>query len=56
LILASGVMPFIADVQVSDRMAELDRLSAEDAERLGELASAPAGAGGEAATRAPAVR
>jgi NAD(P)-dependent dehydrogenase (short-subunit alcohol dehydrogenase family) len=56
LILASGVMPFIADVQVSDRMAELDRLSAEEAERLGERASAPAGAGGEAAARSPAVR
>jgi hypothetical protein len=51
-----GVMPFVGEGQIEGRMAELDRLSAEELERLGERASGPVGAGGEAALRSPAQR
>jgi len=56
LILIRGVLPFVAEGQVASRMPELERLSAEKAERLGARASAPVGAGGEAAMRSTAVR
>ena len=55
-IVLRGVMPFVGGAQIEDRMAELSRLSAEEAERLGERAAAPVGAGGEAALRSPAHR
>jgi hypothetical protein len=55
-ILVRGVLPFLAEPQVRDRVAELERLSAEEAARLGERASEPVGAGGEAAARGAAIR
>jgi NAD(P)-dependent dehydrogenase (short-subunit alcohol dehydrogenase family) len=51
LIVIRGVMPFLTEMQVLDKMPELDRLSAEEVERLGERAAGPVGAGGEAALR-----
>jgi NAD(P)-dependent dehydrogenase (short-subunit alcohol dehydrogenase family) len=51
-----GVMPFVGEAQIEGRMAELSRLSAQEAERLGERAADPVGAGGEAALRSPARR
>jgi NAD(P)-dependent dehydrogenase (short-subunit alcohol dehydrogenase family) len=54
IMLARGLVPFLADVQVGEQMAELDRLSGEEVARLGERASRPTGAGGEAAARAAA--
>jgi NAD(P)-dependent dehydrogenase (short-subunit alcohol dehydrogenase family) len=56
LILVRGVMPLLAQGQVANLMPELDRLSAEETERLGERATAPVGAGGDAAVRAAAER
>jgi NAD(P)-dependent dehydrogenase (short-subunit alcohol dehydrogenase family) len=56
LIVGRGLAPFLVEAELRDSMAELDRLSAAEAERLGERASAPAGAGGEAANRATSVR
>jgi NAD(P)-dependent dehydrogenase (short-subunit alcohol dehydrogenase family) len=56
LILIRGLVPFIAEAQVGDRMPELERLSQEEAERLGERASGPIGAGGEAAMSSPAAQ
>jgi NAD(P)-dependent dehydrogenase (short-subunit alcohol dehydrogenase family) len=56
LIFIRGVVPFITEWQVLDSVPELDRLSAEEAERLGERAAGPIGAGGEAASRAAALR
>jgi NAD(P)-dependent dehydrogenase (short-subunit alcohol dehydrogenase family) len=56
LILVRGVVPFIAEAQVGDKMVELERLSAEEAQRLGERATGPIGAGGEAARRSATVR
>ena len=50
-----GVMPFLLERQVLDKMPEFDRISAEEAERLGEEASGLVGAGGEAALRSPAA-
>jgi NAD(P)-dependent dehydrogenase (short-subunit alcohol dehydrogenase family) len=51
MILGRGLSPFFFERQVGDDVSELDRLSGEEAERLGADASAPAGAGGEAAVR-----
>jgi NAD(P)-dependent dehydrogenase (short-subunit alcohol dehydrogenase family) len=56
LMLIRGLMPFLAEAQVAEKTPELERLSAEEAERLGERASGPIGAGGEAANRAAAPR
>jgi len=50
-----SVVPFLLERQVLDKMPEFDRLSAEEAERLGERASGLVGAGGEAAARSPAA-
>jgi NAD(P)-dependent dehydrogenase (short-subunit alcohol dehydrogenase family) len=56
MILLRGVVPFMTEAQLGDTMAEMDRLSAEKAERMGERANELAGAGGEAAMHADAVR
>lgn len=56
LILVRGALPLLAGAQLDDAMATLDRLSAEEAERLGAVASQPAGAGGRAAVRSPSAR
>jgi hypothetical protein len=56
LMFIRGVMPFLTEAQVRDKIPELDRLSAEEAERLGERATGPIGAGGEAAARSAAIR
>jgi hypothetical protein len=56
MILVRGVVPFFVEAQLGDGMAELDRLTSEKVARLGDRATAPAGAGGEAAERAGAVR
>jgi NAD(P)-dependent dehydrogenase (short-subunit alcohol dehydrogenase family) len=52
LILVRGVVPLVTQAQMRGRMPELDRLSGEKADEMGDRASRPAGAGGEAATRA----
>jgi NAD(P)-dependent dehydrogenase (short-subunit alcohol dehydrogenase family) len=51
LILVRGVVPFVIEAEAADRMAEFERLSREEAERLGDRATGPVGAGGEAALR-----
>jgi NAD(P)-dependent dehydrogenase (short-subunit alcohol dehydrogenase family) len=56
MILGRGLSPFLIERQVGDDLSELDRLSGEEAERLGEDASAPTGAGGEAAVRSSPLR
>jgi NAD(P)-dependent dehydrogenase (short-subunit alcohol dehydrogenase family) len=56
MILARGVLPFVTESQSADRVPEFERLSAEEAARLGERASGPVGAGGEAASRSAAMR
>jgi NAD(P)-dependent dehydrogenase (short-subunit alcohol dehydrogenase family) len=55
MILLRGVVQFAMERELADRMAELDRLTSEKVERMGERATALAGAGGEAAERADAV-
>jgi NAD(P)-dependent dehydrogenase (short-subunit alcohol dehydrogenase family) len=55
MILVRGVVPLLTEAQLADSMAELDRLSAEKLEEMGERATALAGAGGEAAERADAL-
>ena len=57
LILARGLIQPLVDRQVGDQMAEFDRLSAEEEERVGvEDATGPVGAGGKAASRSAAAR
>lgn len=56
MILARGVNPLVIELGARDRIAEFDRLSGEEAARLGERASAPVGAGGEAAVRSAPLR
>jgi NAD(P)-dependent dehydrogenase (short-subunit alcohol dehydrogenase family) len=56
MILVRGVVPFLTEAQLGDSMAELDRLSGEKIEQMGERATELAGAGGQAAERADAVR
>ena len=56
LILMRGIVPLVTEAQLAADMPELDRMSAEEAARLGERASAPVGAGGEAAVRAKSLR
>jgi NAD(P)-dependent dehydrogenase (short-subunit alcohol dehydrogenase family) len=56
MILVRGVVPHLTEAQFGDTMAELDRLSAEKVERMGDRATALAGAGGEAAERADGAR
>jgi NAD(P)-dependent dehydrogenase (short-subunit alcohol dehydrogenase family) len=51
MILIRGVVPFLTEAQLGDSMAELDRLSAEKIEQMGDRSTALAGAGGEAAER-----
>jgi NAD(P)-dependent dehydrogenase (short-subunit alcohol dehydrogenase family) len=55
MILVRGVVPHLTEAQLGDSMAEMDRLSAEKVRRMGEDATALAGAGGEAAMRAERV-
>ena len=56
-ILIRGILPFLTEGQLREAdLRELDRLAAEEAERLGAEATAPVGAGGEAARRSAAVR
>ncbi|HKP90829.1 MAG TPA: short-chain dehydrogenase/reductase [Thermoleophilaceae bacterium] len=55
MILVRGVVPHLTETQLGDNMAELDRLGAEKVERMGDDATALAGAGGEAAMRAQRV-
>jgi NAD(P)-dependent dehydrogenase (short-subunit alcohol dehydrogenase family) len=56
MIVARGLSPLVAEGQVLKIMPEMDRLSREEAERLGERATAPVGAGGEAAARSASLR
>ena len=56
MILARGVVPRLAQAQLGDSLAELDRMSAEKTARAPETASAFAGEGGAAARRADAAR
>ncbi|HKP90830.1 MAG TPA: short-chain dehydrogenase/reductase [Thermoleophilaceae bacterium] len=55
MLVLRGVLQPLVERRVRDKMPELDRLSAEEAERLGERADAPMGPGGEAALRSPAA-
>ena len=55
MILARGLTPFIVEGQIQKAMPELDRLSGEEAERLGAEASSPVGAGGQAAVRSESL-
>jgi short-subunit dehydrogenase len=55
MIVMRGVVPQLTERQLGDSLAELDRLTAEKVERMGESATALAGAGGEAAERADAA-
>ena len=54
MIVARGLVPLLTEQQLGDQMAELERLTAEKVERMGDRATALAGAGGEAAERADA--
>lgn len=57
MLMLRGVLQPLIERRVRDKMPELDRLSAQEAERLGERADAPMGPGGEAAMRStPAAR
>lgn len=49
MILVRGLVPHLTEAQLGDAMADLDRLSGEKVERMGDRATALAGAGGEAA-------
>jgi hypothetical protein len=55
MLVLRGVLQPLVERRVRDKMPELDRLSAEEAERLGERADAPMGPGGEAALRSTAA-
>jgi short-subunit dehydrogenase len=56
MILARGIVPLVTERQLASDAAEFDRVSAAEAARLGERASAPVGAGGDAAVRAKSSR
>jgi NAD(P)-dependent dehydrogenase (short-subunit alcohol dehydrogenase family) len=55
MLLLRGLLQPLVERRVRDKMPELDRLSAEEAERLGDRADAPMGPGGEAALRSTAA-
>jgi NAD(P)-dependent dehydrogenase (short-subunit alcohol dehydrogenase family) len=55
MLLLRGVIQPLIERRVRDKMPELDRISAEEAERLGDRADAPMGPGGEAALRSTAA-
>jgi NAD(P)-dependent dehydrogenase (short-subunit alcohol dehydrogenase family) len=54
MLILRGVLQPLIERRVRDKMPQLDRLSAEEAERLGERADAPMGPGGDAALRSTA--
>ena len=56
MIIGRGIAPLLAESQVGDRMAEVERLTGEAVARLGEEASEPVGAGGRAASRSADAR
>ena len=56
LILTRGIAPLIAERQVRDAMPEVERLTSEEAARLGSAASQPVGPGGAAASRSASPR
>ena len=51
-----GALPVLLERGVRDRMPEFDRLSGEERQRLGERATNPVGAGGEAAVHSRAAQ